>query len=181
MDQHNTNELYFLSWRRKEFQDRRLLAYEAQKSKEFDLSARQRVSPTTQLLIQPMPLRCLMANWRVQIILSNSNHSTASANYKGRYVVSGSYRRDGSSRFSENNRYGKFLVRWRCVNVDQEKFFSWDKVVSNLKSELIWKNRECSMVTMLDKLSDTVPNYNGQLGEHLWNETQISPGREIHN
>ena len=54
--------------------------------------------------------------------------------YDGRYYLSASFRRDGSSRFSKDNRWGTFpsvALAWR---VSQEEFFSGLKpVFSNLK------------------------------------------------
>jgi TonB-linked SusC/RagA family outer membrane protein len=48
-------------------------------------------------------------------------------NYKGRYLAQGSYRRDGSSRFGKNDRWGDFFsgsVAWRFSD---EKFMDWSK------------------------------------------------------
>lgn len=53
--------------------------------------------------------------------------------YKGRYVLSGSFRRDGSSRFSINNPYGNFWSVGAAWNVDQEPFMQSVPVVSQLK------------------------------------------------
>ncbi|MDO7873301.1 TonB-dependent receptor [Hymenobacter sp. ASUV-10] len=54
--------------------------------------------------------------------------------YKGRYLLTGSFRRDGSSRFDPTRRYGNFgagSVGWR---VSEEEFFKTAvPVVSNLK------------------------------------------------
>lgn len=55
-------------------------------------------------------------------------------NYKGRYLLSASMRRDGSSRFAESNRYGLFPGVSAGWNVSDEPF--WKKlrpVASNLK------------------------------------------------
>lgn len=60
--------------------------------------------------------------------------------YKGRYLLKGSMRADGSSKFSPNNRWGYFpsgAIGWR---ISEEEFFknvSWlEKNVSNLKLRL---------------------------------------------
>ncbi|QDA61635.1 SusC/RagA family TonB-linked outer membrane protein [Hymenobacter jejuensis] len=53
--------------------------------------------------------------------------------YEGKYLFSGSIRRDGSSRFGENDKYGVFpaaSVGWR---VSQEKFMPKQDVLSDLK------------------------------------------------
>ena len=53
--------------------------------------------------------------------------------YDGKYILSGTIRRDGSSRFREDNRWGVFpsgSLGWR---VSKENFFPQDGFVSNLK------------------------------------------------
>lgn len=48
--------------------------------------------------------------------------------YKSKYFVSGSYRRDGSSRFPKDNRYGNFYsgaVAWRITEEEFAKNISW--------------------------------------------------------
>jgi len=51
--------------------------------------------------------------------------------YKGRYIIAGTARRDGSSRFGANNRWGNFLsgsVAWRFSD---EKFMAWTRSILN--------------------------------------------------
>ena len=53
--------------------------------------------------------------------------------YDGKYILSGTVRRDGSSRFKEENRWGVFpsgSLGWR---ISKEDFFPQDGFVSNLK------------------------------------------------
>jgi TonB-linked SusC/RagA family outer membrane protein len=53
--------------------------------------------------------------------------------YDERYLISGSFRADGSSRFGENNKFSYFpsgAVSW---NINNESFFPEDALVSNLK------------------------------------------------
>ena len=45
-------------------------------------------------------------------------------NYENKYVLSGSFRRDGSSVFGEDNRFGNFWSVGAAWNVDQELWFS---------------------------------------------------------
>ncbi|MFL9485300.1 SusC/RagA family TonB-linked outer membrane protein [Chitinophagaceae bacterium LWZ2-11] len=50
-----------------------------------------------------------------------------SYSYMGKYIISGTYRRDGSSRFGANNRWGNFFsgaVAWRFSD---EKFMKWTR------------------------------------------------------
>lgn len=48
-------------------------------------------------------------------------------NYKGRYLVQGSYRRDGSSRFGPDNRWGDFFSGSAAWRFSDEQFMSWSK------------------------------------------------------
>ncbi|WP_162926690.1 TonB-dependent receptor [Pedobacter chitinilyticus] len=52
--------------------------------------------------------------------------------YKGRYLFSGSFRRDGSSRFSQKSRWGNFWSVSGAYNIDREPFFKV-KWVNTLK------------------------------------------------
>jgi TonB-linked SusC/RagA family outer membrane protein len=58
-------------------------------------------------------------------------------NYKSRYLFSGSVRRDGSSKFAEQNRYGNFLGFSTGWNIHEEKFFKIKKVDA-LKLRASW-------------------------------------------
>jgi TonB-linked SusC/RagA family outer membrane protein len=59
---------------------------------------------------------------------TNSDYSFASAlaiadfSVKDKYIFSGSFRRDGSSRFGSNNRYGNFWSVGAAWNIDKEAF-----------------------------------------------------------
>ncbi len=54
-------------------------------------------------------------------------------NYKSKYFVSGSLRRDGSSKFGANNKWGWFPTAAIGWSLDQEKFLSDVKWLSQLK------------------------------------------------
>lgn len=57
--------------------------------------------------------------------------------YKGRYLISSSIRRDGSSRFAEQNRYGIFPSVSAAWNISDEPFWKpMKKVVNNFKFRL---------------------------------------------
>ncbi|GAA4933777.1 TonB-dependent receptor [Algibacter agarivorans] len=58
-------------------------------------------------------------------------------NYDGKYLLSASYRRDGSSNFPEENRYGGFPAVSVGWNVDQENWFNVD-AISSLKFRASW-------------------------------------------
>lgn len=49
--------------------------------------------------------------------------SKADISYDGKYILSGSFRRDGSSRFNEKNRWGNFWSVSAAYNISKEEFF----------------------------------------------------------
>jgi len=111
-----------------------LVGYEAQKSTQTSLDARaEGFPPTTELPLSTNAANVLNGKVTATDYDFNSIISTAQANYKGKYVLSGSFRRDGSSRFSENNRFGNFWSVGAAWNINQEDFFPSIKAVSNLK------------------------------------------------
>lgn len=66
--------------------------------------------------------------WSILSQLARVNY-----NYDGRYLVTASFRRDGSSRFGANNKYGVFpsaALAWRVSN---ENFFKGMRYVNDLK------------------------------------------------
>jgi TonB-linked SusC/RagA family outer membrane protein len=68
------------------------------------------------------------------VITNRSYFSQATYDYKNRYLVSGSFRRDGSSRFIEQNRFGNFGAASLGYRISEEDFFKNAlPVVSNLK------------------------------------------------
>lgn len=62
-----------------------------------------------------------------------SQFSTLDLNYEDRYVLSGSFRRDGSSRFGPNNKYGNFWSVGATWNADKEAFMENISFISQLK------------------------------------------------
>jgi TonB-linked SusC/RagA family outer membrane protein len=62
-----------------------------------------------------------------------SQFASTNLNYQNRFVISGSFRRDGSSRFSAKNRYGNFWSVGGTWNVDREKFMSKLKFIDQFK------------------------------------------------
>ena len=53
--------------------------------------------------------------------------------YREKYNLSGSFRRDGSSRFGSNKPYGNFWSVGASWNIDKEKIFADSKLISQLK------------------------------------------------
>ncbi|WP_298539560.1 TonB-dependent receptor [uncultured Aquimarina sp.] len=56
--------------------------------------------------------------------------------YDSRYLLTLSYRSDGSSRFSEENRWGNFYAAALAWNIAEENFLRDSKTISNLKLRL---------------------------------------------
>ena len=110
------------------------LGYEAQKSKQYNVSTRTEGFP---------PPNSLYLTINAATVKTASNNiadydfaglfSTASVSYQDKYIISGSYRRDGSSRFSDENRYGNFWSVGAAWNADKEDFFSNISFLSGLK------------------------------------------------
>ncbi len=68
------------------------------------------------------------------VISDRSYFSQATYDYKNRYLLSGSFRSDGSSRFIEQNHYGNFGAASVGYRISEEDFFKNAlPVVSNLK------------------------------------------------
>ncbi len=62
-----------------------------------------------------------------------SYFASGNVNIKDRYIVSGSFRRDGSSVFGANNRWGNFYSVGASWNINEEKFLTDSKIISLLK------------------------------------------------
>ena len=61
-----------------------------------------------------------------------------SYNYKGKYLFTGTLRREGSSRFSEDNRWGTFPALGLGWIISEENFLKDSKILSNLKLRFSW-------------------------------------------
>ncbi|WP_282122260.1 SusC/RagA family TonB-linked outer membrane protein [Algibacter mikhailovii] len=61
----------------------------------------------------------------------------AQYNYDEKYLVSASYRRDGSSKFSDQNRYGDFFGFSAGWNIHEENWFNVD-AINNFKLRASW-------------------------------------------
>lgn len=69
-----------------------------------------------------------LQEWSLASFVSRLNY-----NYKGKYLLSASFRRDGSSRFAPNTKYGNFPAISAGWNVSDEPFMASVPVISNLK------------------------------------------------
>lgn len=99
------------------------LGYEAQKSKQKSIDTRKDgFPPTTELRVPVVAATPVTVNGDGNDYTFNSVLSSLAFNYKNKYVVTGSFRRDGSSRFGINNRYGNFWSVGAAWNLEQETF-----------------------------------------------------------
>lgn len=67
-----------------------------------------------------------------------SYFARAIINYKDKYLLTGTFRADGSTRFGENNRYGYFPSVALAWNASSEEFLKGSAVIDNLKVRLGW-------------------------------------------
>ena len=110
------------------------VGYEAQDSRTLSSSISATGFPATTQLTYPV-----VAATPTQATATGSDFSflsafsSASINYKNKYVLTGSLRRDGSSRFGNQNRYGNFWSVGGTWNLDQEFFMKDIKLISQLK------------------------------------------------
>ena len=110
------------------------VGYEAQKSKAYFLNVQaQGFPPTTDLIVASVGATPIAAQQDASDYAFNSALSDISINFQNRFVVSGSFRRDGSSRFGINNRYGNFWSVGGTWNVDQENFLQNINFISQFK------------------------------------------------
>ena len=97
-----------------------------------------------------------------------SYFAQAGYTYKNRYVVSGAVRRDGSSRFGPNNRWGVFPSVSAAWNISNERFFESIKFISSMKVRASWGllgNQEIGIYpySSLVRTGDRVYVFGGQI------------------
>jgi len=109
------------------------VGYESQRSQEYVLSAYGSGVPMTTELVLPSISTPTTASEGASNYAFASAFAIGSVNYENKYVLSGSVRRDGSSRFGSANRYGTFWSVGGSWNLDQEDFLLGSALISNLK------------------------------------------------
>ena len=110
-----------------------LAAYESQKSKQLNISATGTSVPVTTAIPLPVPSAPTTASAARADFSFTSILSQLQLNYKNKYSVSGSFRRDGSSRFGTNVKYGNFWSVGGAWNLDQESFVKSIQFINALK------------------------------------------------
>ncbi|MXV49875.1 SusC/RagA family TonB-linked outer membrane protein [Pedobacter sp. HMF7647] len=110
------------------------VGYEAQKSKLYTSTAQASKTPLNGNYTDPgIGATPLISSGGHEGYSFSSLLSLANVSYKDRYVVSGSFRRDGSSRFGSNNRYGNFWSVGASWNAEQESFLKDVDWITQLK------------------------------------------------
>ena len=110
------------------------VGYEANKSKANFVSTQTQGFPPTLLLNQvSVGATPITAAGSFSDVTYASAFSNITANFKNRYVLYGSFRRDGSSRFGPKTKYGNFWSIGGSWNVNNEKFFEGITFVDQLK------------------------------------------------
>ncbi|MEY3188089.1 MAG: hypothetical protein RIT41_624 [Bacteroidota bacterium] len=110
------------------------IGYEAQKSAGyFSTLQAQQFPPSLSLTYPASGASPTTANATISDYTFESQFASTNLNYKNRFVLSGSFRRDGSSRFSAKNRYGNFWALGATWNIDREDFMANNKIFDQLK------------------------------------------------
>lgn len=110
------------------------IGYEAQKSAGYFSSLQaQQFPPSLSLTYPASGASPTTASATISEYTFESQFASTNLNYKNRFVLSGSFRRDGSSRFSAKNRYGNFWALGATWNIDREEFMVNNKIFDQLK------------------------------------------------
>ncbi|MBK7884642.1 MAG: TonB-dependent receptor [Chitinophagaceae bacterium] len=110
------------------------VGYEAQLSKAYFIDAQtQGFPPTSALNVSAVGATPIAGSQTASDYAFASTFSVANINFKDKYVISGSFRRDGSSRFGANNQYGNFWSVGGTWNADREAFMADLTFISQLK------------------------------------------------
>lgn len=109
----------------------------------------------------PRPVTPESSSWSLLSYLSRINYD-----YKGKYLLTASFRADGSSKFRKENRWGYFpsgAFAWRII---KENFMSKQRLFSDAKLRLgygVTGNNRVSEYATYARLNfdNTAPDYNG--------------------
>lgn len=88
------------------------------------------ISPDNDIFGNPLPLE-----WRQSTV---SMLFRALYNYKGKYLLNASFRRDGSSEISPGNRYQNFIAVGAAWEISREKFMEDQNIFNFLKLKGSW-------------------------------------------
>lgn len=110
------------------------IGYESQKSNGYFTTLQAQQFPPTLALTYPASgASPTTASATISDYSFASSFASAAINFQNRFVISGSFRRDGSSKFSSNFKYGNFYSIGGTWNIDREKFMQNNRLFTQLK------------------------------------------------
>ena len=112
------------------------LGYEAISSKAYFVSAQSQNFPTATLVYATVASTPTIGNNSASDYTFASEFARATLSYKSKYILQGSFRRDGSSRFSPVNEYGNFPSASIAWNISKEHFMSSWRSLTDMKVRL---------------------------------------------
>lgn len=114
------------------------LGYEAQRSRQYVLNGTGTGFPLTQTELNALTNAATptSVSGTTSTYDFNSVYFRANTNFRNLYSLTGSYRRDGSSVFGADHRYGDFWSAGGAWNIDQEAFFSGQNLFSAAKARI---------------------------------------------
>ena len=111
-----------------------LVGTEAYNLNDYSIQAQGQNFPSTTLLTYLSSAAAPVSAYNLPVGTSlNSYFSQAVFNYQDRYILSGSFRRDGSSDFAQNHKWGNFWSAGGSWNVNEEQFMKAISVFNLLK------------------------------------------------
>ena len=143
-----------------------LVGYEYRKENQEGIGTTGEGFPTYQFTTlntaaTPLSSTEFFTGYRRQSVFANVNY-----NYDGKYILSGIVRRDGSSRFGANYRYGVFPSLRFAWNIDNEKFISSAEWINSLRFRASYGVTGNDQIGNFDGLGlyGAASPYNGQPG-----------------
>ncbi|MFD2246268.1 SusC/RagA family TonB-linked outer membrane protein [Pontibacter ruber] len=128
------------------------LGYEAQKSRQYNITTNSTTYPkTTALPSSSVASVPIVGNASGSDYTFSSIISALNLNYDEKYVLTGTFRRDGSSRFGSENRYGNFWSIGATWNAHEEDFI-----------------KDLDFVSTAKLRSSYGVNGNGDIGNYTW-------------
>lgn len=142
--------------------------YESILSKAYFIQANSQNYPTPRLDLSTVASTPTAANVNGSDYSFASEYANLTFNWDDKYILSGNFRRDGSSRFSPAHKYGSFPSVGFAWNLTKEKFLETMTWLNNLKFRASWGsagNAEIGNYTYLQQQGfGTALNYNNQPG-----------------
>ncbi|MFA8435272.1 MAG: SusC/RagA family TonB-linked outer membrane protein [Marinifilaceae bacterium] len=109
---------------------------EQNKYKKFSASGKDFISDETPVLDQAQSEYNVSGSEYTSELLSYLGRFTY--NFDDKYYLTGTFRRDGSSRFGSNNRYGNFPSASVGYRISKEEFFPFTDIINDLKIRASW-------------------------------------------